>query len=191
MLARRLEPDQMTETEYLAFEAASEFRYEFMDGYVLAMAGGSRSHERIVRNLIAALEPLLQPRGCESFGSNLKVKTPTRMRSYPDVSIVCGKPEFTQDNGDALVNPIVIIEVLSPSTEDIDRGRKFQHYRTLPSLGEYVLIAQDKYEIEYRRRTPDGRWIIDYSEPGETHLELQSLGITLLLETVYRAVFET
>jgi Uma2 family endonuclease len=191
MLARKLEPDRMTEAEYLAFEAASDFRYEYMDGYVLAMAGGSRSHERIVRNLIAGLEPQLQPRGCESFGSNLKVRTPSKMRSYPDVSIVCGKPEFTYDNGDALVNPVVIIEVLSPSTEDIDRGRKFLHYRTIPSLREYVLIAQDKQEIEYRRRTPDGRWFIDYSEPGETVLDLQSLGIQLPLEMVYRAVFET
>jgi Uma2 family endonuclease len=172
-------------------EAASEFRYEYMDGYVLAIAGGSRSHERIVRNLIAGLEPLLQPRGCESFGSNLKVKTPSKMRAYPDVSVVCGKPEFGRDNGDVLVNPVVIIEVLSTSTEDIDRGRKFHHYRTIPSLQEYVLIAQDRPEIEYRRRRPDGRWLIDYSEPGETMLDLQSPGITLPLETVYRAVFET
>lgn len=180
---------RMTEAEYLAYEAASEVRHEYVGDWVVSMAGASLAHERIVRNVIVGLEPELRQRGCEPLGSNIRVKTPSKMRAYPDITILCSEPQMVDDLGPSLANPSVVIEILSPSTADFDRGAKFDHYCSIPEFTEYVLIWQDEKRIEIRRRQPDGTWTLGNVIGDDLQLTIQSLGITLPAEVIYRGVF--
>jgi Uma2 family endonuclease len=167
---------RMTEAEYLAYEAASEVRHEYVGDWVVSMAGASLAHERIVRNVLVGLEPELRQRGCEPLGSNIRVKTPSKMRAYPDITILCGEPHMVDDLGPSLTNPAVVIEILSPSTADFE-------------FTEYVLIWQDEKRIEIRRRQPDGTWTLGNVTGDDLQLTIQSLGITLLADVIYRGVF--
>jgi len=153
------------------------------------MAGTSLAHESIVRNVIVGHEPELRQRGCEPLGSNIRVKTPSKMRAYPDITILCGEPHMVDDLGPSLASPSVVIEILSPSTADFDRGAKFDHYCSIPEFAEYVLIWQDEKRIEIRRRQPDGTWTLGNVTGDDLQLTIQSLGITLPAEVVYRGVF--
>lgn len=180
---------RMTEAEYLAYEAASEVRHEYVGDWVVSMAGASLADERIVRNVIVGLEPELRQRGCEPLGSNIRVKTPSKMRAYPDITILCGEPQMVDDLGPSLTNPSVVIEILSPSTADFDRGAKFDHYCSIPEFTEFVLIWQDEKRIEIRRRQPDGTWTLGNVTGEDLQLTIQSLGITLPAEVIYRGVF--
>lgn len=144
-----------TAEEYLAFERKSQEKHELADGQVYLMTGASRRHNVIVLNLVAALKPHLRDRSCEGYANDMRVRV-LRDFFYSDVSVVCGEPQFADDEFDTLLNPALIIEVLSPSTEQCDRGRKFEKYRALDSLREYVLIAQDRPHIERYTRQADG-----------------------------------
>jgi Uma2 family endonuclease len=180
--------------EYLALERESDERLEFWDGEVFAMSGGTLGHERIMKNGYNALHDELRNTACEVFGSNMQIKVPSAPPyRYSDGSVVCGTVEVERFNGtDLLLNPILVYEVLSPSTEAYDRGDKFTHYKSITSLREYLLIAQHRPHATHYVRQEDGSW--DYTEINglEGSVELPSLGVTLKLVDIYRNVeFET
>ncbi len=183
-------PDRqsMTVEEYFAFDEASELKWEYLDGAVFevyAMAGASPNHVRIVNNVGFLLNSHLRNKGCEVFSSDLRVKLSAKAYAYPDVVVVCGKPEFGGHKNETLLNPTVIIEVLSPSTENYDRGGKAMRYRSLPSLQEIVIIAQDHPYIEVQTRQEDGTWLLREMPHYNGSVELASVGCTLALSEVY------
>lgn len=179
-----------TVEEYLAFERDSEERHEFWDSEIFAMTGASRTHTLITGNVYASLHGQLRKKPCEVYQTDMRVNvSASGLYTYPDVSVVCDKPLFTDDNPPSLLNPTLIVEVLSPSTEKYDRGKKFQDYRRLESLQEYLLVAQDTPRIEHYLRQQDGRWIL-YSDASslEETITLQSIDCTLALADVYEKV---
>lgn len=173
--------------EYLAQERAAEERSEYVNGQILAMSGASREHETIVSNLIGEFVRQLKKRPCQVFGSNLRLWISSKKRSrYPDVSVVCGAPEFYPDAVlDSLLNPTVLIEVLSASTEAIDRGAKAEEYRSIESLQEYLLIAQERSHVEHYVRQNGQQWLLsEFSELDQT-VELPSIQCQLALADIY------
>jgi Uma2 family endonuclease len=182
-------PKAMTEAEYLAFERASLLKHEYIGGEVFAMTGASEAHNLISVNLIASLKNQLRGRPCKVYPGDMRLKIEaTGLYTYPDISVVCGEARFADAALDTLVNPTLIIEILSPSAERYDRGRKFQDYRLLASLQEYVLIAQDSPRIERFVRQGDVRWeLTDVSGP-DASTALTSIGCTLTLAEVYEQV---
>lgn len=183
-------PDvRMTEAEYLAFDRASEIKHEYYRGEIFAMSGGSPEHNLICMSTGAALYSQLRGRPCKSFSSDQRVRiSQTRLYTYPDITVVCGDPRFATDAQDTLINPTLLIKVLSPSTESYDRGKKFQHYRQLDSLREYVLIAQDQPHIERYLRQDDDTWLLSEATGLESRIELTSIGCVLALAEVYEQV---
>jgi len=181
--------ETMSEAEYLAFERASEIKHEYFGGHVYAMSGASEPHNLIAGNTLASLHVQLRGRGCKVYPSDMKVRTPaTRSYAYPDITVVCGEAKFDDDQRDILVNPTVIIEILSPSTEKYDRGLKFQHYRELGSLQEYILIAQDSPHIERFLRQDGGLWQFSDVTGTDAKIDLSSIDCTLHLSDVYEQV---
>jgi Uma2 family endonuclease len=179
----------LTEAEYLAFERASPTKHEYYRGHVYAMTGASERHNLITANVIAALHSQLRQKPCRVYPSDLRVKAQkTGLFTYPDILVVCGKPEFTDDAIDTLLNPVVIIEVLSPSTEAYDRGMKFQNYRTIETLYDYVLIAQDAPYVEHYTRQQPGQWVLSEYVRSVDILNLPSIDCTLALADVYEHV---
>lgn len=179
----------MTEEEYLAFERASSTKHEFYKGRIYAMTGAKEPHNLISGNIIAALHPQLRGKGCRVYPSDMRVKvTQTGLNTYPDITIVCGPPQFTDKVRDTIVNPIVIVEVLSASTERYDRGMKFQNYRTIETLYDYILVAQDQHHIEHFSRQENGLWIFQEATNIELNLNIQSIGCILHLQDVYEQV---
>lgn len=176
--------------EYLALERESDARHEFWNGEIFAMSGGTLAHERIMRNVGNLSQAQLGGRGCEVFGSNMQIKVPSAPPyRYADGSIVCGKTEVERFNGnDLLLNPVLVYEVLSPSTEAYDRGDKFTHYKSIASLKECVLIAQHRPHITHFVKQDDGSW--SYSETNEldASIHLPSVGVRLTLSDVYQDV---
>lgn len=180
----------LTPEQYLAFERSSEERHEYAGGEVLAMTGGSLAHNLIVGNLVAELRSALRSRGCFVCPSDMRVKiTASERYTYPDVTVVCGEPELEDEQRDTLLNPTPLVEVLSDSTESYDRGETFAHYRRLPSLTDYLLVAQTEILVEHFARQPDGSWLLRTYGPGET-LALPSLGCELLLSEIYLNVLQ-
>jgi Uma2 family endonuclease len=160
---------RITAAEYLAFERQAESKHEFINGQIVAMAGTSPEHSLIVMNVGAELRSRLRARGCRTYSSDLRVKiSPTGSYVYPDVTVVCGTPELEEAHLKTLLNPTLIVEVLSPSTETFDRGDKFDHYRMLTSLREYILVAQDKVRVErYVRQQESDDWLLTvFRDPG-------------------------
>lgn len=178
---------QMTVEEYLAFERASDTKHEYINGEVIAMTGASRNHNRIVSSLIAALYPQVRNRPCDILANDMRVKTGDGEYTYPDVTVVCGEARFEDEVIDTLLNPTVIIEVLSPSTQSYDRGQKFRHYRTLESLQEYVLIAQDSIHIEHYVRQGE-HWLLTDVDRADAVLALASIDCQLAVSNVYEKV---
>lgn len=183
----------LTELEYLDQERRAENRSEFYRGQIYAMAGASRAHNLITVNLTRELSQRLKGRPCEVYSSDMKVKVkPSGLYTYPDVTVVCGEPRFDDAQNDILLNPKIIIEVLSPSTEAYDRGDKFEHYRRLASLNDYILVAQHRYRIEHFSRQADGRWLLVEVNDLQAELALDSIGCALPLAEIYeRVVFES
>jgi Uma2 family endonuclease len=143
---------EITEEQYLALDRAAEFRSEFINGEMFAMSGASLPHVRIQRNLVVELHASLRGSGCEALGSDLRIKVSGRTYLYADVSVACG-PVTPDEHNDNLINPVAIFEILSPSTEKFDRGLKFQLYRTIDSLKEYILVNQEQVRIELSTTT--------------------------------------
>ncbi len=179
----------MTETEYLEFERANEHKHEYISGEVFAMSGASEAHSLICTSTSFTLYGQLRGRSCKVYPSDMRAKVKaTGLYTYPDISIVCGEAQFTDDTFDTLINSTVLIEVLSPSTERYDRGQKFQHYREIASLREYILIAQDSPRIERFLCKDDGKWELSDSKGLAATIELPSIGCTLALAEVYEQV---
>jgi Uma2 family endonuclease len=178
-----------TREEYLAFERASEEKHEYLAGEIHAMVGASNNHNLIVANLIIALGIQLRGRSCLVYPSDMRVGIPAvGSYTYPDVTVVCGRPEFEDAEVDILLNPTVIIEVLSPSTEMYDRGKKFQNYRTIASLKEYILVSQDTHRIEQFVRQENEQWLLTDAAVLESSITLPSTNCTLALVDVYDKV---
>ena len=174
--------------EYLAIERSEEARHEFIDGEIFAMGGASRRHNLLNGNLFAALHSQLRGRGCEIYANDMRLRIPAAdLFTYPDVAVVCDEPLFDDDALDTLLNPTLIIEVLSQSTEDYDRGRNFAYHRTLDSLREYLLFGQDRAAVEHYRHR---EWLLSEVRNPSAPLELPSIGCRLPLDEVYGSVFD-
>lgn len=175
--------------DYLARERQVETRSEYLNGCIYAMGGASRSHNRVTFNLARRLGNQLDRSPCEAFVNDMRVKvSPTGLYTYPNVVVACGEPRFEDQHVDTLLNPTVIIEVLSDSTAAYDRGDKFAHYRTLESLSDYLLVAQDKPRIEHYRRQADGQWLYSATDGLEARIEIPTIACTLHLAEVYDRV---
>ncbi|MEO1652969.1 MAG: Uma2 family endonuclease [Bacteroidota bacterium] len=176
--------------DYFVLEAQAGQKYEYLDGKVLAMAGGTPRHSQLCANATRLFgEALDQRDDCIVYDSNLKIEVPSiHSFLYPDGSIVCGELQFSEGRKDSIQNPVLIIEVLSDSTESYDRGDKFRRYRNLPSLKEYVLISQNSRQIEVFFRKEANHWLYSvYSQPEEM-LRFHSLGLELAVGAFYRKV---
>ena len=179
----------LTSEEYLILEREAETKSEYYNGEIFAMAGASRVHSQVSANIIIALGTRLKGRPCIVYGSDMRVRvTPTGLYTYPDVVVVCGKARFEDKHTDTLINPQVLVEVVSPSTEAYDRGTKFAYYRTLESLTDYVLVSQDFLLIEHYTRQPDNRWLLTAYEGLEAVAVLSSIDCELPLAEVYDKV---
>ena len=179
----------LTPEAYLKLERASEFRHEYFQGKVREVTGASREHNLIVVNLLSSLHAQLRKRPCEVYANDMRVKVSmTGLYTYPDVVVVCGKPQLEDEHLDTLLNPTVIIEVLSDSTEDYDRGKKFAQYRRLNSLHDYLLVAQDHSHVEYYARQQDGSWRFSEAEQPQTKIALLSIDCELMLEDIYEKI---
>lgn len=179
----------LTSDEYLALERASEAKHEYLAGTMDAMAGGSARHNRIAGSSYASLYAQLRQRNCTVYSSDMRVKSvQTGLYTYPDLTIVCGHEQFEDRKEDTLLNPTVIIEVLSPSTEKYDRGKKFRHYRSIFSLREYILIAQDSYRVERFSRQSDHTWIFSEATDLDDTLTLSVIQCGLALRDIYEKV---
>jgi len=176
---------KVTEEQYLALDRVAEVRSEFLDGEMIAMSGGSTNHARLQQNIAGELYIRLQGSGCEAFGSDLRIRVSARMYTYPDLSVVCGKLRLADDHRDTLLNPIVIFEILSPSTEKYDRGLKFRYYRTIDSLTDYVLVDQDQVRIEQFSREADGTWTLHDYQKVDEELKIASIGVSMPLGRIY------
>jgi len=179
----------VTPDEYLAAERLSEYRSEYLDGGVYPMTGGTANHIRIVANLTRGLLNQLHDRDCDVFPTEMRVRLQqSRKFFYPDVVVVCGELQYHDDRKDIILNPDFVVEVLSPSTEAFDRGAKFEAYRTVESLKEYVLVSQEKPLVEQYVRNGDGKWTFTAAEGLESSIALSSIECTLNLSAVYKRV---
>lgn len=176
-----------TVEKYLAFERASEEKHEYLDGNVNLRAAVSARHNIILGNTLASLHAQLRKTPCTVYPSDMRLKvSKTGLYTYPDISVVCDEPEFEDD--DILLNPVLIVEVLSPSTENYDRGKKFQHYRKLASFREYLLISQDSYRIEHYVYQNKNEWVLSDIVGVDSVVELTSINCRLALADVYEKV---
>lgn len=177
----------LTPEQYLEIERKAEFKSEYWNGEMFAMSGAKINHNRIAGRLLSILDQQLAGKDCEPLGSDQRVLVPgTGLYTYPDLVVVCG--EATLSSADNLVNPVLIAEVLSPSTEAYDRGRKFEHYQTIESLREYVLCAQDRVHVDLYTRQPDGAWLLRSASRLEDSIELASIGCRISLAALYERV---
>jgi Uma2 family endonuclease len=179
----------MSEEEYLAFERSSEEKHEYADGEIFAMSGGTIEHSEVSANIIGELRNALSGRGCRVLTSDMRIRiSATRRYVYPDGSVVCGRAELADDERDVLLNPRVVIEVLSESSEAYDRGDKFAQYRTIPSFQEYVIASQWEPRLEVFTRQPDDSWNLRVYGRGARAMR-RALDCVLEVDRVYASVF--
>jgi Uma2 family endonuclease len=182
------EKRKYTPEEYLALEEKADGRSEYLDGVILAMAGGSLNHARITGNVNRFLSANLGE-NCESLTTDIKIRVENYRRFYyPDVFVLCGEPEFYGNRDDTITNPALIVEVLSDSTEARDRGEKLLAYRSLDSLREYVLISQNKPIVEQYARDDKGNWLHRATIGLKSVVKFESVGVELSLEEIYRRI---
>ena len=179
----------LTPEQYLEIERKAEFKSEYYQGEMFAMGGARWTHNRLVANLIALLHQQLRSHTCQTVPSDMRVQVEaTGMYTYPDAIVVCGEPQILDETRDTLLNPSLIVEVLSPSTEFYDRVRKFEHYRAVESVSEYLLISSERVSVELYTRQPDGRWLLTAVNSLEDSLDLESVGARLALADLYEKV---
>jgi len=180
---------QYTVEEYLAVERSSDIKHEYYRGEIFAMSGASLPHNRIQMNFTRKAGNFLEGKGCDVFGSDLRVHIPTNgLYTYPDAVIVCGEPELADKEMDALLNPAVIVEVLSKSTQSYDRGDKFNLYRAISSLKEYILVASENFGVEHFTKQENNAWLLkELSQPGDT-LHISTVDFSLPLSELYAGI---
>lgn len=184
----KLKP-RFTPDEYLTLEREAERKSEYFNGEIFAMAGASPRHVLIVTNVVSEFRGQLKTRPCTVYSTDLRLKiSATGLYTYPDVIVVCGEPQFNDDHKDTLLNPTLIVEILSESTKNYDRGAKFEQYRMIKSFVEYVLIAQDKCHVEHFVRQAGNRWLLSETNRMEDTIELSSIACNLMLTEVYDKV---
>jgi len=172
--------------EYLERERKAEYKSEYFNGEIFAMAGATETHNLLAMSAAALIYGQFLRRNCRVYGSDMRVNvSATGLYTYPDVSAVCGEPQFLDDRDDTLLNPALIVEVLSVSTEAYDRGRKFDHYRSVPSLKQYVLVASDRVHVDVFTRDTVGRWVLSSFEAPGDEIELDSIECRLLISGLY------
>ena len=178
----------LTPEEYLAWERKADTKHEYLRGEIIAMSGASYAHSLIVTNISGELYVQLKGGTCEVHTNDMRVRTsPETSYFYPDVVVVCDRPRFEDSTFDTLLNPIALVEVLSPSTQAYDRGEKFRHYQQLTSLQEYILVSQDEVGVErYRRQGTE--WQPTEFRSLEDVLSLTSIDCELSLDDIYRRV---
>ncbi len=179
-----------TVEEYLSFDKASELRNEYMAGQIVAMTGASREHNLVNSNVSRELNTQLRGKPCETYSNDMRVETKAPDYYYPDTVVVCGEPQLIKPEGvDTLLNPTVIIEVLSKSSEADDRGGKFIEYRTLLSLKDYILISQNKMRVEHYARQPDDKWtLVEDASSGDQTIRIESINCELSLADIHERV---
>ena len=178
----------LTPEEYLALERKATTKSEYLDGRMYAMSGASRAHNLITMNISSGLHAQLRERACEVYANDMRVKvSPTGLYTYPDVVVVCDEPRLEDSVSDTLLNPTVLVEVLSPSTEAYDRGEKFAHYRQLDSLQEYILVSQDCVRVEHYLRQGE-QWLLTEFSALDDRLYLASIECELSLREIYAKV---
>ncbi len=186
---QRKQDTYYTPEEYLALEETAEYRSEYYRGEIFAMSGGSANHNRISGNIYTAMNIAFENKPCEAFITDMRLLVKKNgLYTYPDVMVVCGQIKFVEGRTDTITNPVVVIEVLSESTQDYDRGSKFMLYRALASLQEYILIEQDKIHIERFRKLEDGRWILDEFDQADQVLSVEAIDFEMPLQRIYRNV---
>jgi Uma2 family endonuclease len=174
--------------QYLALERQARDRSEYINGHIFAMAGASRQHNLIAGNIFGELRNQLRGRPCEAYINDMRVKVnATGLYTYPDVAALCDEPIFEDAQGDSLLNPSVIVEVLSDSTEAYDRGEKFAHYRRLESLRDYILIAQNLIRVEHFTRQGDN-WLFSEANSLSSSIHIPSIDCTIALQDIYERV---
>lgn len=184
-----LEQPFITPEQYLELERKAKFKSEYFAGRMFAMAGGTAPHSIIGGNVFALLWAQLRGGGCTTFNNDMKVKvSPTGLFTYPDVSVVCGEVEYTDETQGMMANPTLVVEVLSPSTQDYDRGEKFLHYQSLLSLTDYLLVSQDVMRVEHYVRQGDEQWLLSLHFGPEASVRITSIGCDLRLAEVYERV---
>lgn len=180
----------LTPEEYLALERKATFKSEYISGEILAMSGASLAHTRITADIVTELNIQLRGRECEVISNDMHVRTsPKGAYFYPDIIVFCGEPQFEDNVFDTLLNPTLVVEVLSPSTEAYDKGEKFRHYQELTSLREYILVSQDRIRVEHYRLAKT-QWVQTELHAIEGVLSLASIGCELPLQDIYRRVPE-
>jgi Uma2 family endonuclease len=178
-----------TPEQYLSLERASEHRSEYVGGEIFAMSGATRRHNLIVTNIISEIRRQIVDRPCEAYATDMKVQVAsTGSFAYPDVVVVCATPRFRDEREDVLLNPTLLVEVLSATTEAYDRGAKSEQYRTIDSLREYLLVAQDRCHVEHYVSQSDGQWLLTEAGRLEMTLSLTAIGCALSLDEVYAKV---
>lgn len=179
----------VSQAEYLERERSAPTKSEYFRGEIFMMSGGTSAHSRIAANITTSLNVVLSDRPCLVYSSDMRVACPTGLITYPDASALCGDEEFIDDRQETLLNPQIIFEVLSPSTEGYDRGKKFEHYRTVSSLREYILVAQDAATIErFARDGASGKWTLSEYHGLDATLPLDALNCQIALKDVYRKI---
>lgn len=187
-MSRKIKP-YITPEEYLALERKADYKSEYLHGEIFAMTGASRKHNLIATNIVLSLGNQLRVKPCELYVNDMRVKvTAAGLYTYPDVAVVCGEPKFEDGLFDTLQNPTLLIEILSKSTERYDRIAKSDYYRTLDSLAEHLLVAQEEYKIEQYTRQPEGDWILVETSSLEGVVDLRSIDCSLALIDVYNKV---
>ena len=184
-MSQQIQP-YISPQEYLRLERQSEYKSEYVNGQIFAMTGASRKHNLITTNISSSVHTQLKGRPCEVYSVDMRVKVrATGLYTYPDVVVACGEPEFEDDFIDTLLNPTLLVEVLSPSTERYDRIAKSSYYRTIDSLAEHLLVAQDEIRVEQYVKQSDGQWLLFEYLTIDSRAPLPSIDCSLLLSEVY------
>ncbi len=179
---------RLTPEQYLVLERQAQYRSEYINGSIFAMAGASRRHNLIAGNVFGELRAQLRGRPCEAYINDMRVKVSvTGLYTYPDVVALCGQPDFEDTHLDTLLNPSVIVEVLSDSTEAYDRGEKFAHYRRLASLKDYLLIMQNQVRVEHYARQGD-KWMLSEASVLDGAIHLSSMNCAIVLRDIYERI---
>lgn len=179
----------LTPEQYLEIERQAEHKSEYWQGEMFATSGAAEPHNLVLPNITTQIHPQLRSRGCRLYSSGMRVRvSATGLYTYPDMVVVCGASQFLDARRDTLLNPTLIAEVLSPSTEAYDRGRKFEHYQSIDSLQQYLLVASDRVHADLFSRQPGGQWLLTAASSADDVIDLDSIGCRLALRDAYEGV---